>query len=515
MFTFARMRLKQFILLPLFLFISGVSISYSQHAGGYTQHHFSTRLYNMHPRNFFVMQDKREVMYFGNAYGVIEYDGTSWRDIPLTNGNSALSLRQGNDGYVYVGSYNELGYLKTDTVGSTVYQSLYSKVPESKQLFEAVYDIFQIEKSIIYFTSFGFYLYEQDTFRIVPVSSKENLFQYACQIHNSIYVNQVGVGLCMLGKSDVELLPGGDVFRYNNLKEILPLDKDRLLVLEDNGLFVFDSGRRYTFNVETNRVLSQEKCTHAVKLRNGSFLITTLTSGIYVLDSSGKVIKHIHQGNGLPSNIINYAFIDKREGLWLALDNGISYIEINSPFTYTGSSSGVSGMGYSAALFDNKLYLGTSQGLFVGDPDGTEFKPVKGVSGEIWNLSVINNTLLCCQTDYLYQVSGDVAKAIPCPLQGNGNWKIIPLRNHPEFAIEGTYEGFLLYRFVNGSWKFERKLKGFDESSRVFAQQEDNVIWMCHGNKGVYKITISADLTKISSAINFSEKNGFAPDFFN
>jgi ligand-binding sensor domain-containing protein len=472
----------------------------------------------MHPRNFFITQDKREVMYFGNAYGLLEYDAKNWRGINLPNGNSGLSLCLTAHDTMYVGGFNELGYLKPDTSGLLVYTSLYDKIPKAKQFNRDIQNILEAPEGVVFHSELGLHVFKNNTFKTVEPSVKGNLFTYIQKIQASIYVQEKGRGLSLLRNNQLELIPGGEVFKNHTIKEILPYSNQRLLIVTANAMFIFDQQSLTPLKGNANGILRQQQITHAIQQPDGNLLVTTYNNGFYMINASGDVIKHICIENGLPDNTINYAYIDKRGALWLALDNGIAYLEINTPFSFVGTDAGIQGMGYAAAVFDNKLYVGTSQGLYytsAGEYTEKKFYPVKGIKGQIWNLSVMDNTLLCCQTDHTYQVTGDQAHLIAGSKDNEGHWKIAPLKGKPGYAIKGTYLGFQLYTLEKGQWKFSHKLEGFEESCRIFEEDEKGNIWVCHGNKGVYKVILSQDLARVASAENWSLLKGFKPDYFN
>jgi ligand-binding sensor domain-containing protein len=487
-------------------------------AGGYAIRHYGVKSFGMHPRNFFITQDKREVMYFGNAYGLLEYDAKNWRGINLPNGNSGLSLCLTAHDTMYVGGFNELGYLKPDTSGLLVYTSLYDKIPKAKQFNRDIQNILEAPEGVVFHSELGLHVFKNNTFKTVEPSVKGNLFTYIQKIQASIYVQEKGRGLSLLRNNQLELIPGGEVFKNHTIKEILPYSNQRLLIVTANAMFIFDQQSLTPLKGNANGILRQQQITHAIQQPDGNLLVTTYNNGFYMINASGDVIKHICIENGLPDNTINYAYIDKRGALWLALDNGIAYLEINTPFSFVGTDAGIQGMGYAAAVFDNKLYVGTSQGLYytsAGEYTEKKFYPVKGIKGQIWNLSVMDNTLLCCQTDHTYQVTGDQAHLIAGSKDNEGHWKIAPLKGKPGYAIKGTYLGFQLYTLEKGQWKFSHKLEGFEESCRIFEEDEKGNIWVCHGNKGVYKVILSQDLARVASAENWSLLKGFKPDYFN
>ncbi len=80
-------------------------------------------------QNWAVTQDHRGVMYFGNGNGVYEYDGISWRNIPLSNSATVRSLGVAADGTVYVGGVRDLGYLTADDHGRTKFVSILPDIP--------------------------------------------------------------------------------------------------------------------------------------------------------------------------------------------------------------------------------------------------------------------------------------------------------------------------------------------------------------------------------------------------
>jgi len=473
----------------------------------------------MHPRNFFIAQDKREVMYFGNAYGILEYDGKNWRGINLPFGNSGLSLLHSKNEKIFVGAFNELGYLQPDASGRLTYQTLYDKIPEAKRFNRDIANIVEEKESVVFQTELGLHLFKNDTFQTIEPSVKGNYFTYLKKIDHTIFVQEKGSGLSILKNDRLELLPGGSLLKNHTIKEILTLSEKLLLIVGNNSLSLFDYNQLTPFPGEANEILRQQEITHVIRLSDETLLVATYNNGFYIITTKGNVVKHVCKENGLPDNTINYAYIDQRGGLWLALDNGVALLEINTPFSFIAADAGIQGMGYAAIQFDHKLYVGTSQGLYYTSAEKgfaeKKFYPVKGVSGQIWNLSVINNTLLCCQHDHTYQINNDQATLIPGTKDDEGHWKITPFKNKPGYAMKGTYLGFQLYKQENKQWKFLHKVEGFEESCRIFEEDSKGNLWVCHGNKGLYRLRLSEDLKTIASVENMSLLKGYTPDYFN
>ena len=93
---------------------------------------FSSRDYQAQGQNWAIIQDRNGFMYFGNTDGcVLQYDGVSWRKIPVSNGSIVRSLVIDSTGVIYVGAQNEVGYLSPDSIGTLRYVSLMNMIDSS------------------------------------------------------------------------------------------------------------------------------------------------------------------------------------------------------------------------------------------------------------------------------------------------------------------------------------------------------------------------------------------------
>jgi len=487
--------------------------------GVYTIRNYSAKAYRMHPRNTYITQDQRGVVHFGNIYGTMDFDGNYWENTHLPNGTSGFSLSLGHDKKMYVGSHNELGFLSYNAIGQNKYKSLLPLIPQADRNMGSIWEIIPLSDVTLFFSTDKIFVYKNGAFTTIQPIDKNAHFQFAKKIDQTLYINESNRGLLTLENNILKTIAGGAHFKNHVIKALIKLDQHRLLVLEEKNSYLLNDGMLTTFSeVLNNTVFKTHDCSHAIQLANKNILITTLDNGFYIVNTKGQVLKNITIDNGLQSNCIHYAYLDNKNNVWLALDNGIAYLEINSPFTFIGHSNGVPGMGFSSALFNDNLYLATSQGVFYTPWNATAskgtFKPVVGITGQVWSLSIVDNTLLCCQGPNSFQIEEDRAIALIGSSNAYDSWTFQALKAHPGFAIKGTYQGFELYQLENKRWKFIRKIKGFEESSRIVVEDQYNNIWVCHGNKGLYKLRLSEDLQRIEKAENLSALQHFSSDFF-
>ena len=165
--------------------------------------------------------------------------------------------------------------------------------------------------------------------------------------------------------------------------------------------------------------------------------------------------------------------------------------------------------GYTATIYNNKLYAGTSNGLYSVTLQPTKdfsfskgaFQLVDNTNGQVWGLSVVNNQLLMGHHEGAFVVKDNTTQSIS---NNPGFWNFTPLSNIYPTAqiISGDYKGLFLFDYQNNQFIPSKHIEGFAESSRFVAIDNDNTIWVSHPYHGVYKIVKSSSGSYITTAYN-------------
>jgi hypothetical protein len=90
-----------------------------------------------------------------------------------------------------------------------------------------------------------------------------------------------------------------------------------------------------------------------------------------------------------------------------------------------------------------------------------------------------------------------------------GAWVFLIPKNYPDKLIEGTYSGLQLFSWENGTWKWKKKLKGFNESARVMAEDDAGNLWVTHGYKGAFRLRLNLDADSIQDVHYYGKDKGF------
>lgn len=115
----------------------------------------------------------------------------------------------------------------------------------------------------------------------------------------------------------------------------------------------------------------------------GSFHFTgTASEGLYITASDGKILRHLSTENQLQDNIVRAICVQDASLIWVALDNGLSQIDIGPALTLMGRRS-VIGKLQDGLLKGDSLYIRTNLGYFrrTLSPDDS-FQAVDNRQGE-------------------------------------------------------------------------------------------------------------------------------------
>jgi len=462
-----------------------VVFSQSPMAGMPFIRNFSTIEYQAGIQNWRIAQDPRGILYVANNFGLLEYDGSNWEVYQAINGSKMRSLAVDPSGKIFVGCQGEFGFFFPDHSGKLNYTSLADSLPAEFRNFDETWNLF-LDNDRQYFCTFtNIYLYEKDKIRVIE---PEFPLELSFMVNRELWVDERGNGLTRLNDASLELIPGGEFFKDIRISSVLPLYENKYLISSfTEGIFEYNNSTIKAWNADNQSIFKDANINVMIRLRNGNYAIGTQNEGVFILSGTGEIIRQFTTGRGLENRTILSLMEDDLQNLWVGLNNGLSYIELGSPFTYINESVGLPGTGYSAFLENNILYLGTNTGLYKKDitQRGSSFALIEGTQGQVYHIGKYGDDLLLGHHNGTYRIENNQAKLISSE---PGSWIFQQVKHSPDYLIGGLYNGLQIFRKENNHWVYERKLEGFNESSRIMEQDKEGNLWITHGYKGVFKI---------------------------
>jgi DNA-binding CsgD family transcriptional regulator/ligand-binding sensor domain-containing protein len=497
-------------LLPFFVKadnIKSIGVPYVQN--------YTKSAYRSGNQNWSVAKNKDGIMYFGNAQGLLSYDGKYWQQYKMPNRQIVRAVATDAEGIIYTGGFGDFGYWKVEN-RRLKYSSLINLIPKNFELSSEIWKIYVDGKRIIFQSFSNIYIYQDHKISVVKPSGS---FLFLHQVNDRLILEVLGQGLSELKGDRLVPLNNTGTPLPGNVLSILPYKNGSLLIgTSKDGLFLYD-GTSYTrFNSPANTFLQTYQLNNGAKVLGKYYAYGTILNGLIIIDDNGNIVQQINKASGLQNNTVLSLYADDNQNLWAGLDNGIDRIELSSALYFYFDKTGQIGTVYSSLIFNNTIYLGTNQGLFYSpwtQGNTTQFntfnfKLVPNSQGQVWDLRIIDGQLLCGHNDGTFRVNGTNLEKLT---NLSGGWTIRKLDdNH---LIQGSYNGLLLFKKDNnGKWISEGRIKGFDGASRYVEKDSRGDIWISHAYKGLYKLTLSPDFKTVTSVKSYTEKNGL-PSTYN
>ena len=463
----------------------------------YAQEHppieiFAPKDYGAETQNWSISQSKENYIYVANNRGLLEFNGANWQ--LYTSPNETI-IRSVNviDNLIYTGSNREFGYWQRNELGELYYISLSKKLKIDFLEDEEFWNIISIDEYILFQSLKRIYIYNKtdDSYSIID---SETIIYKMFKVDETIYYQKTKDGVFKIENGESKLVSNHIILKENRLVNIFNKNGHLLIETENNGFYVLDNGNLSKWHISANKKLQEVSVFRSIQLKDHSFILGTRSNGILHLTQDGTIDYNINTVHGLSNNTIHCVFEDAENNIWLALENGINCVNIKSPFSIYADEEGKIGTINTSSVFNDNLYLGTNQGLFFKplEQEG-DFKLVEGIQEAVWCLTIIDNTLFCGHDTGTSIINNHTGTKIKNIQQGTWNIKSV---DKTDLLLQGNYDGLYILQKVNDVWVFRNKIEGFDLSSKFF-EIYNNQIFVSHEYKGVFKIEVDKNFTKV------------------
>ena len=472
---------------------------------------FDQTFYKGARQNWSVSIANNGIVYFANHSGLLSFDGTNWTMNRLPNNTIVRSVKAVGDSVVYTGGYMELGFWKATSTGKLEYTSLN---PKAEEFFEQNPNLefwnIAVKDDYVYFQSFGNILtYHNDSVFSLHLDGGISVMN---QVNDRVLVSVRDNGIWQVENDNVERIIFDDALIGTTVKFIISADNENLLIgTADRGIFLWDGNALKQWNEEWTSYFVDNELNRGYRTHNGQIIIGSLVDGIVIFDRDGKLLTRVNTRNGLPNNTVLGIASDERQNFWLALDIGIGFVSNNHKKSFVVKKLPGAGAIYSTAIFENKLYLGTNQGLFEGSLDlaNTEIKLVQGTQDQIWDLKVVDDELLIGHNQGSFALKNRKKRVISSE---GGAFNFVQDPFHPDLLLQSTYNRIIVYIKTTEGIEFRNYIENFSNLIRYIEFDHLGNIWGSHMHRGIFKIQVDEERTKAVGEPEYFGEDTFGKD---
>ena len=446
---------------------------------------YTRQQYHSGNQNWQAAQSKEGWMYFANNKGLLEFDGNTWHTYPLPGNAKVRSVRVCGD-TIYVGALGQFGLFTRSPKGQLIYQRLSESADKTGQL--NIWNIHQIGNDIYYQCDNALYINSCET----KIDSPRGI-SYSTVVYNRLYA--VGSqGVFVLVGDEFQQLQGIDINRTSRIVSILPYQQGQLLLASsDKGLFLYTDNHVTPFHTAADGFIARGGLSSAAC--SGDMLaLGTMQDGLILIDLKANTAERMTINHGLQNKTVLSTTFDRDQNLWLGLDNGIDCIPLRSPLRFLNSRQSPIGSGTCSVEYNDKLYLGTNQGLYV--MTGQDIRFVEGTDGQVLCLDTIGGRLFCGGRQFFLSIEGERITHY----KNRGVWGVRAFGHRNDVLLTASYWGLRLMRRQGRDWVMAEEVKGTDISAKTFYIEDGlDAIWAANKEKGIFRLTLSDNLTEVKS----------------
>ena len=483
---------------------------------------YTTDDYKASIQNWSIIQDNQGVMYFANNSGILQFDGSLWRLIKTPGETTVRSFAKDSHGRIYVGGIGEVGYLEPDSRQGMTFHPLQQNLDSAYRDFGNVWFTYAIRDAIYFVCDDYIMRWENNSFHVTREPNRS--FGFAWVIRDRLYVDVYGQGLMTMEGDALRMVSGGEGFSKKAVMGLLPFEKDHMIAFTiGRSILEYDGSQLVPFNKASESQL-RDAVYQGIQLSTGDYALATTGSGFYTMDRSGNIQTNITRREGLSSDVIYAVYEDAEGDIWLATDNGISRLEINSPLRILNAHHGVDERPFDIEYFNGSIYITNNKGLFQLSEDQVplsvpklSFKKIKGIDNVTSACHRVGDELLISNYEGIFTL--DKNNRITLVMPHNAGEMESPAtsdQDHLIFDEPGMGMGiFEIFHESNGRWTLEKERLNISAAAYHFARSENGNLFIDTRRDGIYEVAWTDPNSKhrLSDAytlIHHTPENGLA-----
>ncbi len=490
---------KIFVIIFFFIIISD---SFSQGFIGFPLYeNYSYKDYHAHYQNWEALQTQDGLMFFANSDGLLVFDGSKWQ--VLNTENTLRNIVQIDDGTIYVAGGNIFSKVSVSENGELKLISLINIFPDEYRGSLDIWDMATAGDSVIFrTTNFIFIVFHEKVVEIINVEGKRIYDIFYSVSNHAIYLN------C---RNELYKITDSQLVSLNFQEQIIYFYNKN-----DSTYFFTIESRIYRIskNDEIKFVDSLEYNLSGISFgkiqlyKEKYLLFSTANKGLIVVDFNGNLIAHLDKNAGLPSDNTYFAYIDNKDNIWFGSDNGLSYIELNSPLRVIDEHNGIDiTMPLCLCDFNNSLYVNTGYYFYKISLNNysPEIKKIN-IRGQVWDGIVIDSNLYITHNTQIYKI--DTADNLFRFGPGENIWKIIKIPYWDNKFLISSSNGIYRAEYKEDSLYIDSNMI-FSGSVRDMAFDSLNNLWLYAPLSGLYKTKLTDSLT-LDSLFLYDDSKGLS-----
>ena len=461
---------------------AGAQPAFDHEAGRPHVRLFSPADYEAHYQVWTMTQDVGGLVYIGAFGGLLEYDGSTWRQLALDAG-SVRELAFTADGRLWLSANNEFGWCDRDATGTLQFHSLRPAVPPAAGEIGGLPDMVAVGNDVWLTTAHGLVRWRDGQPRFWPAAGGLSLRLYP--LPGRLLRRSRGATAFQELRGEEWVTVLDDPALANRQVNFVRPAADGALIVGVNlaGLFRWHDGRLTLWKTPASELLAKARLYCATNLHDGSLAIGTITEGLVLISADGTQARQLRIADGLPSDLIEGLGTDRAGRIWICTYNGLAVIEWPTPLTLFDRRAGFDLATVQTISRQNgRMQFGGISGVYGLTPAAAGSLLPAAVE-RTPGVELMSGSTLRHASGTLFPANGGI-KRLGDPKEDfvlkldDIVMSLAVSRHEPDRIFFGSRRGLGSARLVQGEWQLEGYAAGMAGTSvRSVSLDEGGAVW--------------------------------------
>ncbi|MDQ8202613.1 ATP-binding protein [Pelagicoccus sp. SDUM812003] len=395
-----------------------------------------------------------------SSTGVYIFDGTHWDHVSeIQWAYHSISLPEGR---MLVGCSQGLATLEPDELGG--YRVDLLTPPES--YFPGIDGLRTVAHTRGHFFGLhGTKLVEVDSDRNVQLHELPNWATTCFSIGDELFVTGGNDNLLNRWDWQTGQLVDADHFLDNSgvyewVTDITPRAEGGVWMLtKEYSIIGFDGQSTWRWGGLQSVENHQIRIASVIETSPNTLAIGTTSKGVIVIDEQGESLLQFSKEHGLDDASIEQLAVDSQKGLWVKTVNNITRIPFNPATLLLNEHHGLNDEVLSVVKFRDRIYLGTSKGLYVSNSQATQMDELFQIvidNEEVRDLAVYRDHMFIAgATSHVMDSDGAISA-----LDAFGAANFHQPSDYPDVMLAANFRGVGRFELRNGKWEKTSQLEG-------------------------------------------------------
>ncbi len=368
-------------------------------------------MYGAGEQNWNIIQDSLGRLFVANSDAVMMYDGRYW-DFISPGDNTVSSISKTTNDVILVGCDGDFGYLNFKNSEKIKYVSLSASLPQKENEFGKIWTIQVIDSNRFFCSNEKIFWYKNNKFikSLTPTGEKFHTF---FTVENDLLIREQGVGFVFFKDGKLKKIANTEEFVDTKVYAILHFKNNLYWVCSRKGIFILKYNKKHpelsSFSKinesATDKWMAENDVYCGAKINDNLYALGSIKQGVLLVDNAFNPVNHINTSqSGLQEDAVKCIYIDYAGNMWLALNKGISHVQINIPLTHWNKINGIRGTIESVAKLNGVFYIATDKGVDKLNTATNVFNSTS-INEVSWDLIPYNNALLAATETAIYEIN--------------------------------------------------------------------------------------------------------------